>query len=167
MRLIHLLLISSLVWILYCMYVYILDLFEKIFFFFFSYRCKIIDKQHFPYVFNSPFHYFGGIPTMRLIHLLLISSLVWILYCMYVYILSVYLFEKIFCYSYCRKIIDIQHFHYISNGPFQYFGGIPTMRLIHLLLISSLVWILYCMFVYILYLFENFLFFFFISLQNY
>ena len=42
------------------------------------------------------------------------------------------------------------------------------MRLIHLLLhvISSLVWILYCMYVYILYLFENF-FFFFISLQNY
>ena len=49
---------------------------------------------------------------MRLIHLLLIFSLVWILYCMYVYILPVYLFEKIFCYSYRRKIIDIQHFPY-------------------------------------------------------
>ena len=45
---------------------------------------------------------------MRLIHLLLISSLVRLLYCMHVYIL--YLFEKIFCYSYRRKIIDKQHF---------------------------------------------------------
>ena len=45
---------------------------------------------------------------MTLIHLLLISSLLWILYCMYVYIL--YLFEKIFCFSYRRKIIDKQHF---------------------------------------------------------
>ena len=51
---------------------------------------------------------------MRLIHLLLISSFVWIFYCMYVYILPVYLFEKIFCYSYRRKIIDIQQFPYIS-----------------------------------------------------
>ena len=98
---------------------------------------------------------------MRLIHLLLIFSLVWILYCMYVYILPVYLFEKIVCYSYRRKIIDIQHFPYIFNGPFQYFGGVPTMRLIHLLFISSLVRILYCMYVDILYLFENFFFFFF------
>ena len=84
---------------------------------------------------------------------------------MYVYILPVYLFEKIFCYSYRRKIIDIQHFPYIFNGPFQYFGGITTMRLIHLLLISSLVWILYCMYVYILYLFEKKKIF--ASLQNY
>ena len=48
---------------------------------------------------------------MRLIHLLSISSLVWLLYCMYVYIL--YLFEKKNCYSYCRKIIDKQHFIFL------------------------------------------------------
>ena len=48
---------------------------------------------------------------MRLIHLLSISSLVWLLYCMYVYIL--HLFEKYFFHSYCRKIIDKQHFPYI------------------------------------------------------
>ena len=67
---------------------------------------------------------------MRLIHLLLISSLVWILYCIYVYIL--YLFEKIFYYSYRHKIIDIQHLPYIFNGPFRYFGGVTLMSLNHL-----------------------------------
>ena len=40
------------------------------------------------------------------------------------------------------------------------------MRLNHLLLISSLVWLLYCMYVYILYLFEK-IFFLLISPQNY
>ena len=71
MRLIHLLSISSLVWLLYCMYgsyVYILYLFEKIFFSF-----KIIDKQHFPYIFR-PLRYFGGVTLMNFNHLSLISS---------------------------------------------------------------------------------------------
>ena len=72
---------------------------------------------------------------MRLIHLLLISSLVWLLYCMYVYIL--YLFKKIFCYSYRHKIIDKQHFPYIFNGLFRYFGGVTLMSFNHLSLISS------------------------------
>ena len=45
MRLIHLLLISSLVWILYCMYVYILYLFEK---FFFHIVAKLLINSIFP-----------------------------------------------------------------------------------------------------------------------
>ena len=85
MRLIHLLSISSLVWLLYCMYVYILYLFEKIFFYY-SYYCKIIDKQHFPYIFNGLFQYFGGITLMSFNHLSFISYRVKILYCMYVYV---------------------------------------------------------------------------------
>ena len=72
---------------------------------------------------------------MRLIHLLLITSFAWILYCIFVYIL--YLFEKIFCYSYRRKIIDKQHFPYIFNGPFRYLEGVTLMSLNHLSLISS------------------------------
>ena len=73
---------------------------------------------------------------MRLIHLLLISSLVWLLYCMFVY--RLYLFEKkIFCYSYRRKSIDKQHFPYIFNGPFRYFGGVTLLSFNHLSLISS------------------------------
>ena len=132
---------------------YILYLFEKIFCF--SYRRKIIDKQHFQYIFNSPFRYIGGVPLMTLIHLLLFSSLVWIYYCTYVYIL--YLLEKIFCYSYRHKIIDIQHFPYIFNGPFQYLGGVTLMNLNHLQLTSSRVQILYRMNVYILYLYRKIL----------
>ena len=101
---------------------------------------------------------------MTLIHLLLISSLEWILYCMYVYILI--LFEKIFCFSYRRKIIDKHHFPSLYfNSPFRYFGSVPLMRLIHLLLISSLVWILYCYIcLYIIFILENILLF--ISLQK-
>ena len=71
---------------------------------------------------------------MRLIHLLLISSLVWLLYCMYNIL---YLIEKIFCYSYRRKIIDKQHFPYIFNSPLWYFGGATLMSFNHLSLISS------------------------------
>ena len=42
---------------------------------------------------------------MRLVHLLSISSLVWLLYYMYVYIL--YLFERKKYYSYCAKLLTI------------------------------------------------------------
>ena len=54
---------------------------------------------------------------------------------MYVYIL--YLFEKIFCYSRRSKISDKQHFPYIFNGLFRYFGGVTLMCFDHLSLISS------------------------------
>ena len=74
---------------------------------------------------------------MRLIHLLSISSLVWLLYCMYgSYVYILYLFEKIFFHSYCRKIIDKQHFPYIFR-PLRYFGGVTLMSFNHLSLISS------------------------------
>ena len=139
MTLIHLFLISSLVWILYCMYVFILYLSEKIFCF--SYCRKIIDKQLFPNIFNSPFWYFGGIQLMRRIHLLLISSLVWILYSIYIYLRNYFVFHI------AAKLL--------TNSIFSIFlivhCSISKMRLIHLLLISSLVWILYSVCLYIIF----------------
>ena len=58
---------------------------------------------------------------MRRNHLLLISSSVKILYCMYVYIL--YLFRKILCYSFHSSIFPI--FLTVQSGisdSFRYFG---------------------------------------------
>ena len=54
---------------------------------------------------------------MRLIHLPLISSVVWILYCMYVYI--IYSFEKIFYYSYIVIHIPAK---FLTNSIFPIFS---------------------------------------------
>ena len=87
-------------------------------------------------------------------HLILFSSSLQTLYCMYVYIL--YLFEKIFFILIAAELFTNSIFH-IIDSLFGYFGDVLLMRLIHLLLISSLVWLLYCMYVYILYLFRKIL----------
>ena len=57
----HLLSMSSSVQILYCIYVDILYLFKNMFHY--SFCRKIIDQKHFPYIFNSPFRYFGFVPV--------------------------------------------------------------------------------------------------------
>ena len=53
------------------------------------------------------------------------------------------LFENIFCYSYHRKIIDKQHFPYIFNGLFRYFGGVTLMSFNHLSLSADLILYVY------------------------
>ena len=75
---------------------------------------------------------------------------------LYVYLYIIFICENIF-YSYPRKIIDKQHFSYIFNNLFQYFGGVTLMSFNHLSLISSWVQILYLMYVYVLYLFRKIL----------
>ena len=85
-------------------------LLEKIFFY--SYRRKIIDKQHFPYIFNGQSRYFGGVTLMSFNQLSLISSWVQILYCMNVTSLSI-----------SPQLQLYMHLPYIFNGPFRFRFG--------------------------------------------
>ena len=66
-----------------------------------------------------------------------------------------YLFDKIFCYSYRHKIIDPTAFFLYFNSPFRYFGGVTLMSFNHLSLIFSRVQNLYCMYIYTLFLFRK------------
>ena len=118
-------------------------LFGKILFFY-SYRRKIIDKQHFPYIFNGPFLYFWGVTLMSFNQLSLISSWVQILYCMYVTSLSI---SPQHLLTICIYPIFLSPFRYfgfasvnLGTGPSQYkkidrfsrdYADVPHVRNVH------------------------------------